>query len=349
LAAAPSPPNAAASAEQNAIAEARRVDEETRLKAAADARAKAAEVQLAAAAAAEKRRQAEAETKARAEAEAKARADEDARQRMVAAETEKRRQAEAEAKLRAEADARAKAELEAKAKAELEAKAKAEAEARAKAEAPKPVTPVVLASVVPASAPEPKAAPARHITNSAGLELILVRDDLWVSKYEVTQGEYLKVMNANPSKHTGNPRLPVDSVTWEEARAFCDKLTELDKAAGALPAGFVYDLPTQAQWDAFLGGSTFDQAVTSQKEPRKFPLPVGAFSANAHGLHDVLGNLWEWCLDGPNSQTKAARGGAFNNLPTFNFTKLLPSTVRKLPPAERSHDLGFRCVLAKSQ
>jgi formylglycine-generating enzyme required for sulfatase activity len=233
----------------------------------------------------------------------------------------------------------------------LEAKAKAEAEARAKADAPKAAAPVILASVAPASIPEPKPAPAappRHITNAVGIELILVSTDLWVGKYEITQGEYLKVMNTNPSKYTGNPRLPVESVTWEDARAFCDKLTQLEKAAGTLPAGFAYDLPTQAQWDASLGGATFDQAITSQKEMRKLPLSAGASPANAHGLHDVLGNVWEWCLDGPNSQTRAARGGAFNNLLTFNFTKLLPSTVRKVPATEKSHYLGFRCVLAKS-
>jgi formylglycine-generating enzyme required for sulfatase activity len=123
----------------------------------------------------------------------------------------------------------------------------------------------------------------------------------------------------------------------------------LEKAAGVLPAGFVYDLPTQAQWDAFLGDATFEHAATSQKEPRKAPSAAGTFPATTHGLHDVLGNVWEWCLDGPNSQTKAARGGAFNNLPTYKFTKLLPSTVRKVSVTEKSEDLGFRCVMAKSQ
>jgi formylglycine-generating enzyme required for sulfatase activity len=314
LAAAPTPPPPPAPVTNPiSIADTRRVEAETRLQAAADADASA----LASAAAAEKRRQ-----------------------------------AEAEAKLRADAEAKLRAEAEARAKAELDAKAKLEAEARANAEPPRPVAPVLVASVAPASVPEPKpvaAAPARHITNHIGVELILLPGDLWVGKYEITQGEYVKVMNTNPSRHTGNPRLPVDSVTWDDARAFCDKLTELEKAAGALPAGFAYDLPTQAQWDAFLGDATFEHAVTSQKESRKFPSPAGAFRANVHGLHDVLGNVWEWCLDGPNSQTRAARGGAFNNLPTFNFTKLLPSTVRKLPPTEKSPDLGFRCVLAKGR
>jgi len=263
---------------------------------------------------------------------------------MIAAETEKRRLAE-------ETAAKARQEAEARAKAELEAKARAEAEAKEKAEQAKTVAPV-LASVAPASIPEPRpasGAPPRQITNSVGLELMLLPGDIWAGKFEVTQGEFSKVMGRNPSKTTGNPRLPVESVTWEDAKKFCDKLSELEKAAGSLPAGFAYELPTQAQWETLLADATFAQAVTSQQSARSAPEPVGSQSPNKHGLHDLLGNVWEWCLDGPSSQEKALRGGAFNNQKTFRFKPLTPATVHKLAPGEKSHDVGFRCVMARTQ
>jgi formylglycine-generating enzyme required for sulfatase activity len=318
--------------QQEAAAEAQRLAQ-SRAKAEAEAKAKAEEVRLAALQA-EQRRQAEAQAKAKADAEA--------RERMIAAETEKQRLAQ-EAKVREETETRAKAELE--------AKARAEAEAKAKAEQLKTVAPV-LASVAPASIPEVKAAPGaptRQITNSVGLELILLPGDVWAGKFEVTQGEFSKVMGRNPSKVTGNARLPVESVTWEDAKKFCDKLSELEKAAGSLPAGFAYDLPTQAQWETLLANATFAQAVTSQQSARSAPEPVGSQSANNHGLYDVLGNVWEWCVDGPSSQEKALRGGAFNNQKTFRFKPLTPATVHKLAPNEKSHDVGFRCVMAKTQ
>lgn len=282
-----------------------------------------AERKLAAAAEAERRRLAE-------EAEAKAKA----------AEMEKQRQIE-------EAAARAR-------EAEAEAKARAEAEAQAKIEAKPPTEQAVLvASVPPSPIPEtkPAVATSRYFTNHIGMEFVALRSDLFVGKYEVTQGEYNKVMGEKAAKFTGDHRLPVRSVTWAEAKEFCDKLTALEKkAAGTLPAGFVYDLPTLAQWDGLVGDATFEQAVIQkQNRSRRIPELVGTMAANNHGLHDVLGNVWEWCLDGEAPDTKAARGGAYNNPGTYNFKPLTVATVRKLGAAENSFDVGFRCVLVKMQ
>jgi formylglycine-generating enzyme required for sulfatase activity len=302
------------------------------------------------AAEAEKRRLAE-------EAQAKARAAEAEKQRQAeviakakAEEAEKQRQAEQAAKAREAEIAKARAE------AEAQAKAKADAEAQSKIPNPKPKTdePVLVASVPPASVPEAKpaaAAPSRYKTNSVGIELAPLPGDIFVSRYEITQGQFSKVMGEKADKFTGDHRLPVRLVTWQEAKQFCEKLTELEKAAGTLPAGFVYDLPTQAQWDTLLADAAFDQAVTSRKQQpqRKVPELVGTFPANTHGLHDVLGNVWEWCLDGTNSETRAARGGAYNNLATFNFKPLTVATVRSLRPDAKFADLGFRCVLVKTQ
>ena len=68
-----------------------------------------------------------------------------------------------------------------------------------------------------------------------------------LGKTEVTQGQWQAVMGNNPSRFTGNDRLPVERVSWHDAMAFCDQLNEL--YAGTLPSGYRYTLPTEAQWE----------------------------------------------------------------------------------------------------
>src|ERR1035441_8684877 len=70
-----------------------------------------------------------------------------------------------------------------------------------------------------------------------------------MGKYEVTQGQYEAVMGSNRSYFKGNTKLPVEEVSWEDATNFCTKLTEQERQAGRLPAGQVYRLPTEAEWE----------------------------------------------------------------------------------------------------
>ncbi|MBO7392297.1 MAG: formylglycine-generating enzyme family protein, partial [Verrucomicrobia bacterium] len=70
----------------------------------------------------------------------------------------------------------------------------------------------------------------------------------WMGKYEVTQSQYEAVMGKNPSSFKGSD-LPVEKVSWNDAMEFCAKLTAIEKAAGRLPEGFEYTLPTEAQWE----------------------------------------------------------------------------------------------------
>jgi len=69
-----------------------------------------------------------------------------------------------------------------------------------------------------------------------------------MSKYEVTQAQYKAVMGNNPSYFKGNNK-PVGKVSWNDAVAYCAKLTEQEKAAGRLPGGYEYRLPTEAEWE----------------------------------------------------------------------------------------------------
>src|SRR6187549_3546791 len=70
-----------------------------------------------------------------------------------------------------------------------------------------------------------------------------------MGKYEVTQGEYLEVMGTNPSNFPGDLSRPVSSVAWFEATNYCWKLTQQELAAGRIPAGSQYRLPTEAEWE----------------------------------------------------------------------------------------------------
>jgi formylglycine-generating enzyme required for sulfatase activity len=116
-------------------------------------------------------------------------------------------------------------------------------------------------------------------------------------------------MGNNPSKFDGERNLPVDSVSWDDCQEFIKKLGEKDKRA--------YRLPSEAEWELacragtktpFSFGETIstDQVNYNGEEVygngkkgvfREKTTPVGSFPANAWGLHDMHGNLWQWCQD----------------------------------------------------
>ena len=125
----------------------------------------------------------------------------------------------------------------------------------------------------------------------------------WLGKTEVTQAQWLAVMGSNPSSFKGD-NLPVEQVSWDDAMEFCWKLTERERAAGQLPEGYAYTLPTEAQWEyACRAGTTGDYAGNLdemgwyRQNSGQSTKPVGTKQANAWGLHDMHGNVWEWCLD----------------------------------------------------
>jgi formylglycine-generating enzyme required for sulfatase activity len=170
------------------------------------------------------------------------------------------------------------------------------------------------------------------MTNSIGMVLVSMASGIWVGKYEVTQGEYRKVMWFNPSKSI-NDRQPVERVTWSAANAFCQRLTE--KEHSKLPAGSAYSLPTQKQWEEFSAGQKFEN-LSNRATGRTAPSLVGeSGSPNKFGLFDVLGNVWEWCLDGGTGTDKLLKGGAFDST----------DYELSMPPDRQMANCGFRCVL----
>lgn len=125
----------------------------------------------------------------------------------------------------------------------------------------------------------------------------------WLGETEVTQRQWQQVMGWNRSVQQGDD-LPATNFVWYAAMEFCRKLTESERAAGRLPPGYVYSLPSEMQWEyAARAGSPADRvpdlgAVAWYVANSGGKMhPVGQKRPNAWGLHDMLGNALEMCLD----------------------------------------------------
>jgi len=172
------------------------------------------------------------------------------------------------------------------------------------------------------------------ITNTLGMVMVWVPKGYRVSRYEVTQREFEKIMKSNPSKFKGDSR-PVENVTWEEAAEFCRKLTQKEQAEEKLPTSFHYALPTEEQWEYYVDEATLQEAITSYLGDRRNTENVGGLAPNQFGLYDVRGNVWEWC------SSPVARGGSWRT-----FEDWLAIGFRYVgEPGTRYDDIGFRCVL----
>lgn len=150
----------------------------------------------------------------------------------------------------------------------------------------------------------PSVEPERHKAEGPQMRVTLTRG-FWLGRTEVTQKQYESITGSNPStfKSIGGDA-PVERVSWIDAMAFCRKLTERERAAGRLPEGYAYTLPTEAQWEyAHRAGSS--GAYPSEPEATAWfdrnsggtTHEVGQKRANPWGFHDMAGNVIEWCLD----------------------------------------------------
>jgi len=140
---------------------------------------------------------------------------------------------------------------------------------------------------------------------------VTISHGFWIGKYEVTQREYLAVVGSNPSQFPGNLDRPVETVSWLDATNYCALLTQQEFAAGHIPPGSHYRLPTEAEWECAARAGTSTR-FSYGDDPNFTGLaanawyagnagfgthPVGQKLPNPWGLYDMEGNVLEWTLD----------------------------------------------------
>jgi formylglycine-generating enzyme required for sulfatase activity len=183
----------------------------------------------------------------------------------------------------------------------------------------------------------------------------------WMGKYEVTQGQWEKVVDNNPSEFKKGGNYPVENVSWNDTQNFINKLNS--------KTGKDYRLPTEAEWeyacrgnssgkDKYCGSNELDVVAWHGGISDGTTQEVGKKQANAFGLHDMSGNVLEWCADwykisyysskiednpqGPSSgQYKILRGCSWISYPmdcraAYRYHYL---------PEEIYEHVGFRLVL----
>lgn len=219
----------------------------------------------------------------------------------------------------------------------------------------------------------PASESGREESEGPQLEVTLTKP-IWIGVTEVTQAQYRVVTGSNPSSVQGDA-LPVHDVSWEDAVAFCQQLTEREWLAGRLPETSHYRLPTEAEWEYAARGGTVglyfwgdDETDLAMMERYAVygltsgfvPWPVASREPNPFGLYDTAGNVFEWCGDvyapypamvpvdpvGPaDGDSRVIRGGAW--LSTWRF---LRSAARSgFMSNERNGSVGFRIVREEGQ
>ena len=203
--------------------------------------------------------------------------------------------------------------------------------------------------------------------------IVTLSRSFWMGRFEVTQAEYRSIVGNNPSRWTNSVGEPVEGVSWRDTTNYCFLLTESERAAGRVPDGTVYRLPTEAEWEYACRAGTATR-FSHGDDPGYLELelyawyepnasyrhhPVGTKQPNPWGLYDLSGNVSEWCWDyyfgllpggsatdptGPDSSNsgRVIRGG----------TCYSPGDACRSAYRSYAHDnyvdstLGFRVVLA---
>ena len=215
-------------------------------------------------------------------------------------------------------------------------------------------------------------------TNDEAPVQVTLSRGFWLCETEVTQGQFRRVMQSTPWKSETDVRdvkegsdYAASYISYDDAVAYCEKLTAQEKAAGRLPAGWKYALPTEAQWEYACRAGTTTKYSFGDEESRlgdygwwggfvgegnakteQYAHRVGQKKSNPWGLRDMHGNVWEWCADWygeklpgghdpvgvPAGLGRVLRGGGWGN-----GAIICRSAIRSsLPPDLGIFEQGFR-------
>ncbi len=161
-----------------------------------------------------------------------------------------------------------------------------------------------------------------------------IANGFWLGQTEVTQAAWKKVTGRNSINYKGEgDQLPVESMTWAQAADYCS-------AVGGR-------LPTEKEWEySARAGTTgarygpLDAVAWYSGNSGGATHPVGLKPANAFGLYDMLGNVWEWTSDNYDAESKVVRGGSW----TIVTRGVRASSRDRGGPVVQGGIIGFRCV-----
>ena len=200
-------------------------------------------------------------------------------------------------------------------------------------------------------------ASAEAYDNERPVTRVRISRGYWLGRHEVTQGQWEAVMGSNPSGFDEcGPNCPVESVTWDDAQGF---IRSLNGRAG----GSRYRLPTEAEWEYAARAGTAGDRYSDNLDAIAWhdgnsggrTHPVGRKAPNAWGLHDMLGNVYEWGQDwygdypggsvtdprGPGSgSARLTRGGGW----IYDARRCRASARFVNAPGARYVNLGFRLL-----
>lgn len=199
---------------------------------------------------------------------------------------------------------------------------------------------------------------------------VRIPHDFWLGSYVVTEQEYREVMGERPSVSKAD-RCPVVGVNWDDANRFCERLTKREQREEHLPDGYIFRLPTEAEWEyaakggrkgrghQYAGSAVLAEVGWCRLDGIDGPQVVGKKRANELEICDMCGNVWEWCLDGwhndyinapsdgrrwwgaTDDRRRVCRGGSWRDQPdacTITYRARFLSDFR-------SPLIGFRCCL----
>ncbi|PKP28327.1 MAG: formylglycine-generating enzyme family protein [Bacteroidetes bacterium HGW-Bacteroidetes-19] len=188
---------------------------------------------------------------------------------------------------------------------------------------------------------------------------LVTLDPFFIGKFEITQLLWVKIMDHDPNTYKGNT-LPVTSISWDDCQEFIKRLNHI--------TSLNFALPTEAQWEfaarggikskntPFAGSKEINEVAWYKGNSKLMYQSIGTLAPNELGLHDMSGNVWEWCSDfygpysteqqknpkGPESGVnRVYRGGSW--LDNQSYIRITTRNCGR--PDYKMNCLGFRLIL----